>query len=191
VARRISAEAAKEVAALFEAEASSLFGYACTLPGVSRADAEDMVQVTFHEAATRWEDLLFALDQESLRKWLYRVLRYKTIDQWRKYGSRQVPLEQFDSCAGSAEKTYNKALSSITLGQCWEKIATMPETRQRVAFLTWSMDWSSAEIAEYLGIKPSTVRVHLKRARDELAAVIGSDASFVDAAEDPGEGAAS
>jgi RNA polymerase sigma-70 factor, ECF subfamily len=191
VAGRISTEAAKEVAALFEAEASSLFGYACTLPGVSPADAEDMVQVTFYEAATRWEDLLFALDQESLRKWLYRVLRYKTIDQWRKYSSRQVPLEQFDRCIGPAEETYDKALSSITLDQCWEKIATMPKTRQRVAFLTWSEDWSSAEIAELLGIKPSTVRGHLKRARDELAALIGPDASFIDAAEEPGEGVAS
>jgi len=194
VGSRISPKAAKQVAALFEAEASSLFGYARTLPGVSSADAEDMVQVTFHEAAMRWEEFLFSLDQESVRRWLHRVLRNKTIDQWRKNGSRRAPLEQLESCGGPPDETYTKALFSITLKQCWKKIATMPETRQRIAFLAWSEGWSRAEIAGLLGIKQSTVRVHLKHARDELAALVGPDVAFVDAAadpKDPDEGVAS
>jgi RNA polymerase sigma-70 factor (ECF subfamily) len=191
VGRRISAETAKAVAALFESEASALFGYACTLPGVSRSDAEDLVQVTFQEVVINWEWSLCGLDQESLRRWLYRVLRNKTIDQWRKYGSRQVPLDRPESASGPLEETYRDALCSITLQRCWDTISTMPETRQRVAFLKWGEDWSTAEIAEFLGISRSTVRVHLKQARDQLAVAIGPDAPFAYSGESTGEGAAS
>lgn len=188
---RISPETAKAVAVLFESEASSLFSYACTLPGVSPSDAEDLVQVTFQEAAIKWEQCLCSLDQESLRRWLYRVLRNKTIDQWRKYGSRRASLDRLETVSGPVEETYRNALFSITLQRCWEKIGTMPEARQRVAFLKWGEDWSSAEIAEFLGISVSTVRGHLKRARDELAVTIGPDAPFADSEESPGEGVAS
>jgi predicted ArsR family transcriptional regulator len=45
----------------------------------------------------------------------------------------------------------------------------MPEARQRAAFLKRIEGWSSAEIAELLGISQSTVRAHLKLARDEQA----------------------
>lgn len=189
--RRISPEAGKAVAALFESEASSLYGYACTLPGVRPADAEDLVQVTFHDAAVKWESLLVTFDHESRRKWLYRVLCNKAIDEWRKYGSRRVSLEQLEDRGGRPDETYAKALFSISLKRCWEYIVTMPETRQRVAFLAWSEGWSAAQIAEFLGIKPVTVRGHLKHARDELATVIGPQALFASPADDPDEGVAS
>lgn len=52
---RISPEAADGVKGLFPTEAAGLFGYALTLPGVSRPDAEDLVQVTFQAAAVEWE----------------------------------------------------------------------------------------------------------------------------------------
>ena len=42
--KRISPETAKAVNELFRAEAAGLLRYACTLPNVSRSDAEDLVQ---------------------------------------------------------------------------------------------------------------------------------------------------
>jgi len=66
----------------------------------------------------------------------------------------------------------------------------MPEMRQRVAFLKWGEEWSSAEIAEVLGITQSTVRAHLKLARDELAEEIGPEITFEDTADDAGKGVA-
>jgi RNA polymerase sigma-70 factor (ECF subfamily) len=187
VCRRISPEAAKAVAVLFESEASSLFRRACTHPGVSRSAAEDLVQVTFQEAVINWERRLCCLDQESRRRWLYRILRNKAISQWRKDGSRQVPLDRLESAGGPWEETYSNALFSITLQRCWQIISAMPETRQRVAFLKWGEDWSNAEIAEFLGIAESTVRGHLKKARGKLAAEIGPDA--LSAGEDRNTGA--
>jgi RNA polymerase sigma-70 factor (ECF subfamily) len=54
----------------------------------------------------------------------------------------------------------------------------MPPVRQRVAFLKWGEDLSCAEIAELLGITSSTVRAHLKRARDELTQEVGPEIPF-------------
>jgi RNA polymerase sigma factor (sigma-70 family) len=191
VGSRISPEAAKAVAALFEAEASSLFGYACTLPGVSRSDAEDLVQVTFQEAMVKWEQCLYYRDQESLRRWLYCVLRRRAISEWRKYGSRQVPLDRLESASGPAEETYHNALASVTRQRCWEIIAAMSEARQRVVFLKWELDWSNAEIAEFLGISESTVRGHQKYVRDQLGIAIDPETLLAEFGENPGQGVAS
>lgn len=60
----------------------------------------------------------------------------------------------------------------------------MPQVRQRVAFLKWGEEWSSAEIADLLGISQSTVRAHLKLARDELAEELGSEVSITDTGDD-------
>ena len=184
---RIPSETAEAVATLFRAEASGLFRYACTLPNVNRSDAEDFVQVTFQAAAVGWEQLS-VLDPESRRKWLYRVLRNKSIDQWRTYGSRWSSLEQIDKTAGPPQQTDRAALCSLTLEQCWDRIRMMPDVRQRVAFLRWGEDWSSAEIAELMGISQSTVRGHLKVARDELTVVIGSQVPLGDFDDDTDEG---
>ncbi len=187
---RISPETAEAVAGLFRAEAAGLFSYAHTLPNVSRYDAEDLVQVTFQAAATEWERRLCSLDQESQRKWLYRVLRNKAIDQWRTSGSRRVFSQQVESTPVPQQETYRHALCSIVLQRCWDRIAKMPEARQRVAFLKWGEEWSSAEIARLLGISQSTVRAHLKLARDELSEEIGPQIPFADSGDDTDEGAA-
>lgn len=56
----ISDEAADAVEVLFRSEAGRLFGYACTLPSVSRSDAEDLLQITLYAAAVAWERRLSA-----------------------------------------------------------------------------------------------------------------------------------
>jgi RNA polymerase sigma-70 factor (ECF subfamily) len=174
---------------LFRAEAGQLARYASrTLPFISETDVEDLVQVTFQAAAVEWEKTLSSLDQDCRNKWLRRVLRNKAIDQWRSPTSRQLPLEQVERTAGPGQETWRAALSLIILRRCWEAIAKMPSMRQQVAFLRWGEEWTCAEIAEWLGIMPATVRSHLKRARDQLAIEIGPDIPFAESDDDSGEG---
>jgi RNA polymerase sigma-70 factor (ECF subfamily) len=184
VSDRISPEAADGVEGLFLAEAAGLFGYALTLPGVSRPDAEDLVQVTFQAAAVEWERRLCLLDEESRRRWLYRALRNKAIDQWRSGASRRLSPESVETASGALRETHHEALCSIVLQRCWDRIAKMPAARQRVAFLKWGEDWSSADIADLLGITQSTVRAHLKLARDELAEEVGPEVPFTASGDD-------
>ena len=172
------------MARFFQAEAMGLFRYAHTLPNVNRPEAEDLVQVTFQTAALEWERRLSFLDESSRRKWLYRVLRNKAIDRWRAIGSRELSSGQAAGRSGPAQETHNRALSSIVLQRCWDRIAEMPEARQRIAFLKWSEEWTSSEIADLLGISQSTVRAQLKLARDDLAAEIGPEVQFGDTGEE-------
>jgi RNA polymerase sigma-70 factor (ECF subfamily) len=184
MADRIPAEAADAVEGLYLAEAPGLFGYALTLPGVGRQDAEDLVQMTFQAAAVAWERQLEALGEESRRKWLYCVLRNKAVDQWRSGAARTLSLESADNVPGPLRDICDQALNSVLLDRCWDRIARMPQARQRVAFLKWGEDWSTADIAAVLGITQATVRTHLKRARDELAEEVGPDVFFTEAGEE-------
>jgi RNA polymerase sigma factor (sigma-70 family) len=185
---RISPETAEAVAQLFREEAVGLFGYARVLLGSCRSYAEDLVQMTFHAAAVEWECRLASLDRETRRRWLYRVLRNKAIDHLRTCGSREVPLEGTGSPIGLPDDdTFLRAMSAVLLQRCWDRIAKMPEARQRVAFLKWGKGWSSDERAEFLKIAQSTVRAHLKLARDELIEEIGPQVVVVDPDDHTGE----
>ncbi|WP_165495100.1 RNA polymerase sigma factor [Actinomadura roseirufa] len=166
--------------ALFKAESPGLFRYALTIPSVSRADADDLVQATFQDAVLAWEEKLSCWTGERRRKWLFQVLRNKAIDQWRKDRHVCSASELIEGTAASFQDTSHRALSNIALRRCWSVIKLMPPVRQRVAFLRWGEDWKPREIAALLGISQDTVRAHLKRARDALAVQVGPQVPFID-----------
>lgn len=179
---RIPPEHADEVGKLYAHTASALFGYARTLPQVDSARAEDLVQVAFQEAAVCWHKLA-VLDAGRRRQWLFRVVRNKAIDEWRRNRRVQPDADPAEYGRPAAEPL-TQVLSTLALQNCWSAIERMPPTRQRVAFLRWNEEWSTREIADWLGVASATVRWHLKIARDELVEQVGSAVPFLD---DPGD----
>jgi RNA polymerase sigma-70 factor (ECF subfamily) len=186
VTARIPPEHADEVGKLYARTAPALFGYARTLPQVGPARAEDLVQVAFQEAAVCW-DKLAALDGERRRQWLFAVVRNKAIDEWRRDRRVQAEADPADY-ARPAPEPVAQVLSTLALQKCWAAIERMPPTRQRVAFLRWNEEWSTREIADWLGVASATVRWHLKIARDELVEQAGSAVPFLDGPDDTGDG---
>ncbi|MES9536664.1 sigma-70 family RNA polymerase sigma factor [Actinomadura sp. NPDC000600] len=178
----IPPEVADQVGELYVETASDLLGYARTLPQVDRAHAEDLVHMAFQEAALCWRKLA-GRDLEGRRRWLFTVLRNKAIDEWRK-NRRQHPSADLAGFGRPAAEPFNQVLSALALQRCWLAIEQMPPMRQKVAFLRWSEEWSTGEIAEWLGIAPASVRGHLKVARDGLVEQVGSDIPFLDDPED-------
>jgi len=169
----------KEIEVLFRAESEQLFRYAATLAEIDRAKAEDLVQATFVAAMERWSRL-GRLDPEQQRRWLYRVLKNKAIDQWR-HGRRLQFVDDYrEGREPARSETEHRVMFAVALDQAWEMISNMPGQRQKVAFLCWNEEWSSREIAEWLGITQDTVRSHLKLARDQLMRVVGPANPFVD-----------
>ncbi|REF00793.1 RNA polymerase sigma factor [Thermomonospora umbrina] len=183
---RIPPEHADEVGKLYLQVAPALFGYACTLPQVDRARAEDLVQMAFQEAAVCWVRLA-ALDVEGRRRWLFTVLRNKAIDEWRRNGRVRPHADPAAYGGHPAAEPFTQVLSALVLQRCWSAIERMPPIRQRVAFLRWNEEWSTAEIADWLGIASATVRGHLKVARDELVVQVGSAVPFLNDPEDTGD----
>ncbi|SER31358.1 RNA polymerase sigma factor [Actinokineospora terrae] len=179
---RIPDEAAKEVAELFRYTARDLHRYAFRLNRGDAASAEDQVQDAFQAAALAWPALR-PLSAGRRRAWLFAVVRNKSIDTWRKSTGVESLTETGISTA--PEDTHYRAVHLILLERCWKLLLTMPTARFRVAYLRWHESMSTREIADHLGIAPSTVRVHIKHARDEIIANIGPDVPFLVESERP------
>jgi RNA polymerase sigma-70 factor, ECF subfamily len=177
VTRQFSRGISAEITHLFLKTAADLHAFARTLPGVDEHAADDLVQEAFQAAAFRWSDLA-GRDTEGQRCWLFKVVRNKAIDQWRR-NCKSVPIPEPPEVSSAADTTADRVISVIALEKCWSVVRAMPPVRQQVAFLRWSEDWSSADIAALLGIEQSTVRGHLKKAVDELRDQAGADVPFI------------
>ncbi|WP_169735390.1 RNA polymerase sigma factor [Actinokineospora inagensis] len=164
------------MAELFQHTAEGLHLHALRLNQGDPASAEDLVQEVFQAAALAWATLR-CLDSDRRRAWLFRVLQNKSIDRWRS-SACDAPLADM-VVSTAAEDTYHRAIHSILLERCWKLLRSMPTARFRVAYLTWHEDMTTGEIAEHLGIAPTTVRVHRKHARDEIIETIGPDVPFL------------
>lgn len=175
--RRIPENNADEIALLFVAVAAELRRFASKLAQGDYASADDLVQEVFHDAAFQWESLRNC-DIDRQRAWLFSVLKNKSIDRWKADQRVNVSLDLAPPHS-DRDDTHNKALNAIILERCWMTISKMPAIRHRVAYLRWHDDWSTAEIACLLGIDQSTVRGHLKRARDELVRGVGANVVFI------------
>lgn len=173
MARRIPEQAARGVADLFLEVAPDLRRFAVKLTQGDCPAADDLVQEVFHDAALAWS-VLHERDSGQRRAWLFTVVRNKAFSRWRADARVEVGLE-LEPAPSPAEDTWDKAFNAMTLERCWKTLSCMPPTRYRVAYLRWREQWSTAEIATLLEISPSTVRVHLKNARDELVQLLGPD----------------
>jgi RNA polymerase sigma-70 factor (ECF subfamily) len=173
--RRISEETAEQVAQLFVAVAPDLFQFAVTLVQGDRASAEDLVQEAFQAVALAWVKV-GSYDLDCQRAWLFTVTRNKAINRWK--ANRRVTSE-LDMVRAveitDRDDTHDKVLNSLTLDRCREVLRSMPPARYRIAYLHFYEEWRPSEIAKHLGLSASTVRVQIKRARDQLANAIGPD----------------
>ncbi|MET8977946.1 sigma-70 family RNA polymerase sigma factor [Streptomyces sp. NPDC004539] len=165
-----------EIAVLYMRCRDGMIAFAARLLRHQGGMAHDMVQETFHAAASSWERLRVH-DRDRQRAWLYRVLKNKIFDHWGRCEHLvDLPCE---SELPPARDTQLVVASSLLLDKCWKIIDEMPEAQRRVALLKWQGEWTTGEICEHLGIAPTTVRVHLMRARQALLRSLGAEITGV------------
>jgi RNA polymerase sigma-70 factor (ECF subfamily) len=186
---RIPANHWDEIAVQYMKFRDGMVKFADRLLGSDRHMAHDLVQETFKAAALQWGTLR-THSERIQRAWLYRVLKNKVFDQWgtaRRYVERVSDQETVTDL-----DTPRTAISNLLLQKCWKVIDSMPRAQRRVALLKWQGEWSNREIAAHLDIAPSTVRVHLRNARNTLVAELGDEVVFPSdwRDDDPGEEAA-
>ncbi|MFE7900421.1 RNA polymerase sigma factor [Streptomyces sp. NPDC057424] len=174
-----------EIAALYMQLRGGMVKYAERLLHSDRHLAPDLVQETFKAAALQWSTLRTHTERVQ-RAWLYRVLKNKVFDQWgasRRYVqglSVQEMVTDLD--------TPRTAISNLLLQRCWKAIDSMPRAQRLVALLKWQGEWTNREIGAHLGIAPSTVRVHLRNARNTLVGELGDEVVFPSDWRDDGPG---
>lgn len=152
-------------------------------------EADDLVQEAFTAALAVW-DRIGGSPRDVQLSWLTRVMTNKKVDAWRSERRGSYPVAEVPDVqvAASAESV---VLSQQALARCDAVISSMPAERRKVAFLRWYCGWTTKEIADWNGIKESTVRGHVMKALRQLNAEVRPELPFIDDAPDdeeiPGE----
>jgi len=148
------------------------------------ADAEDCVQDTFVTA-------LEASSRQQVRNWagfLQRIATHRALDRLRDRIRRSQRHEEpgdWANVASTGPEPARRAESAELADALRRAVAELPAQQAEVFSLREFSDLSYGEIAEELGISPSTAGVVLHRARGRLAEMLaphgpGQEARCVD-----------
>ena len=135
-------------------------------------ESRDVVQVTFFKV---WENRRKFDERWSPNTWIYRIASNLAIDHLRSRKSREKsdePVRQhlLQVAGGGADRDLSQIQHGEVAAIFRELSAGLPE-KQRTVFLLKEVEGlSSAEVAEVLACRESTVRNHLFNARRYLRA---------------------
>ncbi len=137
--------------------------------------AEDLAQETFLKAFRA----LGRFDpSRKFSSWLFKIAHNAALDELRRQGGEMLSLDApagpdeapMELPADPAAENPLERLSSREAGRALERaVARLRPQYREVLLLRFAQDLSYDEIAEVLGIPLGTVKIHLFRARAELA----------------------
>lgn len=155
--------------AIYESTCDRLFSLLRYQVG-DRDEALDLLQETYVQA---WKRLGEWRGEAPLGAWLRRIALRKAID-WKRGAlrrlKRQVPVEEatalieptgHDLRFDSEHREFTRALAGLS-----------PQQRAVLLLREWEQ-WDFREIAEAIGCKESTARVHHVRAKERLRTALG------------------
>ena len=97
----------------------------------------------------------------------------------RRKRERQLPYD--DELAGYVESasTEDANLSGIADADALARaLAKLPERERQALYMKYSAEWTDAEIAQALNVRPDSVRVILSRARQHARAILESEGTY-------------
>jgi RNA polymerase sigma-70 factor (ECF subfamily) len=154
---------------LYRKYVTQIYRYIRTRVSTER-DAEDLTENVFLKAFEALET--YQERGAPFGAFLYMVARHAVVDHYRS----QKPLEQADdlSIVGNEVSSAEGALiNKQELLEISNALAKLPENYREVIRLRVLMEMPTAEVAEWLGKQPSTVRVLLHRALKALRKSLG------------------
>ncbi|MBB5867733.1 RNA polymerase sigma-70 factor (sigma-E family) [Allocatelliglobosispora scoriae] len=120
--------------------------------------AEDLVQQTLVQVASRWERILAGGDPDA---YVRRVLYHQHVSWWRRHRREAVPVESLPDGAGP--DVFGGVALSLTVRLAVAKLA--PKQRA-VLVLRYFEDLTEVQAAQVLGVSVGTVK---SQTRDALA----------------------
>lgn len=141
---------------LYDEHAAALWRYAVRLTG-DRTRAEDVVQETLLRA---WQHPEVTADAErSARAWLFTVARNMVIDERRSPRfRREFTRDSVDEFERAGADEVNTALDRLLVG---DALAQLSADHHAVIRRAYYLGWTTAQIAEDLGIAEGTVKSRL------------------------------
>lgn len=165
-AKEGSAEAFGE---LYELYYKEMYCYACYVTG-SEILAQDAVSDAVMSA---FEQIKSLKNEKAFKSWIFKILcaackRYYTDNQKKK---TLVYLDDEESGFTEPTGTDNPELSV----EMKSALSTLSEEEREIVVLSVLGDYKSHELAEILGLPPSTVRSKLKRSLAKLRTALGGE----------------
>ena len=149
--------------AFYEAEYRAMVRLAVALVG-RRDVAEELVQDAFLTLHGRWDQVS---RYESPEGWLRRVVVNRSVSALRR---RAVEVRLLGRLSRLRERP---AESPQVEDEIWRAVAELPKRQAQVNALMFVEDLTVSEVAAVLECEENTVRTHLRRARQSLAAQLG------------------
>lgn len=140
-------------------EYRSVLALARVLSG-DQTRAEDVIHDAFMAAWEAWSDL------ENPSGWIRRVVANKARSAWRRRYAEQRALRRLVT-----EVRVGRDLPEET-EEFWGMVRSLPQRQAQAVALFYLEDRPVSEIADILGCKESTARVHLTRGRRTLATLL-------------------
>ncbi len=156
----------KAFAVLYRHYLNPLVGFAYKICA-DRELANDAVQEAWIKAAKNIRQLN---DPRTFKSWIYRLVRWKTIDLARALSTRDKHFESFDESAiCESEMTDNHQLRDTnTELSLVDFVDKLPKVEREMIHLFYLEDFRVAEISVILNIPTGTVKSRLNRARNIL-----------------------
>jgi RNA polymerase sigma-70 factor, ECF subfamily len=169
---------------LYRKTSETLFRKAYRMCRGHQADAEDAHQRTYLKSLEHWPTVS-SLSEQQQNAWLATTLVREVLQIWRApHRSRETRLEEDASQLPSASFNaggLDAALATVQYRKTCEAIARLKGRQRDVIALRCLAGYEVAQVAEMLGIAPSTVRVHLHAGRRRLGEIMAGE-------EDPSDG---
>ena len=145
----------------FRREYRAVLGLAIVLSG-SRSVAEELTQEAFLATFRHWERV-GRLDNPGA--WVRRVVANRSVSAFRRSMAEAKALLRLNSHARRDIATELDDTMAV-----WREVRRLPRRQAQVVALTYFDDLPRREVAEILGCSEETVKTHLDRARNALAA---------------------
>jgi len=144
----------------------------------SRQDAEEVYQDVFLRLAT---DATLFKDDEHLKAWLLRVAVNRCRD-YARWKARRVTVDIDEVAHCIPDRCSDPdVLRKEAAHRVVSAVRVLSPKLRVVVHLYYGEELTCDEIAGVLGVKASTVRVRLKRAREQLKQALGSYFDYPDA----------
>lgn len=154
---------------LYRADWHAVVALGWSLTG-SRAVGEELAQDAFLDAHRRW-DHVGALDRPGA--WVRRAVANRAVSHRRHLRVVEAGTERLAAAARAADAT--SATAPDPDPDFWAAVRALPRRQAQVVALHYLEDRAIDDIADLLGMRPSTVRVHLSRGRRTLARRLDAD----------------
>lgn len=125
--------------------------------------AQDAVQEAWLKCSKTLKRLQ---DPRAFKSWIYRAVRWRTIDQVRKYKLKEISLDT--QTAELSESSSEPGLEFEQKEELSHLLKQLPEVEQQAIHLFYLEELKLSEIAIVLEVAVGTVKSRLNRARTNL-----------------------